>query len=367
MAKILCIFGTRPEAIKLSSVIAACQGIGIEVANLNTGQQAELTNAQISNFDIDTLDSAAVLAPNQSLNSLLAKSLNLVGNKITKLNPDAVIVQGDTTTALAGAIAASYEEVPVIHVEAGLRTLDRTAPFPEEINRTLIAQIASLHCAPTQGNVDNLIRENISVDNIVLTGNPIVDVIEKTVSKHQGSPNINEIIEWAQDRQLCVLTTHRRENFGKRLENYLAAVTEIAQQRSDVAIVVVRHPNHRVKETFSRCLQERSNLRIIEPLPYPEFISLLKNAHLIISDSGGIQEEAVSLRVPLLVLRKSTERPEAIESGIAKLATTPSDLLSLMAGFFAGTLSFELPKRNPFGDGNSGTRIAAEIRRHLNR
>jgi UDP-N-acetylglucosamine 2-epimerase (non-hydrolysing) len=368
IAPVLAIFGTRPEVIKLMPVLRALDNESrVRVIRVYTGQQADLVPDFLDGFDLDIDESLDLMAIDQSLNRLLAKLIGSLDGVIERHEPAAVIVQGDTTTALAGALSARYRGVPVIHIEAGLRTGDRDSPFPEETNRRLISHVSSLHLAPTHGNVETLRAEGIPASDIILTGNPIVDAIRWVADNAVPSAGFSRFVEELGDARIVALTTHRRENFGPRLRDYLEVIGDFIASHTDTILVFPVHPNPIVRATAHETLGETERVRLIDPIAYADFICLLQRAWLVLSDSGGVQEEVVSLGKPLLVLREKTERPEAIGSGCVRLASTPQALAEALetAAKPAAWCAHLAPRTNPFGDGNSGPRIADAISRFL--
>jgi UDP-N-acetylglucosamine 2-epimerase (non-hydrolysing) len=363
-APIIAIFGTRPEVIKLTPVLRALEhDARIRVITLTTGQQADLIPTFLESFRLKIDHELDVMRADQPLNTLLAGVLASVDPVIERHAPRAVLVQGDTTSALGGALAARFRGVPVIHVEAGLRTGDFNSPFPEESNRTLISHIASLHCAATLGNAQTLISEGVPEANIVLTGNPIVDAVLALVEIHRPSAMLEPVMARLKGLKMVVLTAHRRENFGDRLAGYLTVIKEFVLQNSATALVFPVHPNPAVQKAARDILADTPRVFLIEPLGYPDFVLLLKRAWLVLSDSGGVQEEVASLGKPLLVLRNKTERPEAIDSGLARLADSPDRLAGelAIASRDGSWCTRAAPIANPFGDGHSGPRIAEAV------
>ena len=364
IATILVVLGTRPEVIKLAPIMRALErDPRLATVCVSTGQQADLLPTFLDGFDLKVDESLGLMVAKQSLNKLLAKMIESLDGVIERHRPQAVIVQGDTTTALAGALSASYRKVPVIHVEAGLRTGDLNNPFPEESNRTLISHLASLHLAPTQGNVDTLTGEGISPSTIVLSGNPIVDALQSFAATAKPSVELNKLLRELRDLRIIAMTTHRRENFGKRLNGYLEVVKSFVTETPDSVLVFPVHPNPAVRDNVDRLLRDNDRIKLIELLSYADFICLLQRAWLVLSDSGGVQEEVTTLGKPLLVLREQTERPEAIESGSARMAQTPQELDAALkiAAQPNSWCTRVVASDNPFGDGHSGPRIASAI------
>ena len=359
---IMFIAGTRPELIKVAPVVRQLKRHEtIRAAMVSTAQQADLLPAFLGLLDTKVDYGLDVMSAGQSLNALLSRTIAALDPVIAEVQPDLVVVQGDTTSALAGALAARLHAVPVAHIEAGLRTGDPDNPFPEESNRRLISHIASLHCAPTRRNRAELVREGISPHDIVVTGNPVVSSLQNAIQMSQASPKLDALLEHLGGLKPIVLTTHRRESFGTTLDRNLRTLRAFVMAHPDTALIVPVHPNPAVKETVERILSDTERVALIEPLDYVSFLRLLQAAWLIVSDSGGIQEEVASLGKPLLVLRSVTERQEAVDIGVAKLAGEwPGQLEELLTdceGLRRWIASVK-PTSNPFGDQRSAERIA---------
>ena len=365
---VVAVFGTRPEIIKFSPVLQALdQEPNLQVVRLPTGQQADLVPDFLHDFNVTIDESLGLMSPNQSLNQLLANSIGALDEAIKAYDPVAVIVQGDTTTALAAALSARFLRIPVIHIEAGLRSGDINSPFPEEANRKLITQISSLHLAPTQHNVKTLLNEGVSPEAIVLTGNPIVEVLNSDLAKAEPSADFKHVLDELADFRIVAVTLHRRENFGQRLDGYLSEIAQFVAGNPDVALVIPVHPNPTVQSSVTSAFTSNERVKLLKPLSYVNFLSLLTRAWLILSDSGGVQEEVATLGKPLLILRENTERPEVIESGYARLARTPAELRNALGDANHGDswCTELMPGRNPFGEHDSGVRIAAAINSFL--
>lgn len=356
------VVGTRPELIKVAPVVRQLRAhdeVGVTI--VSTTQQADLVPAFHSLLDARVDFHLGVMSAGQSLNALLAKTIAALDPVMAEAGPDVVVVQGDTTSALAGALAARMRSVPVAHIEAGLRTGDPANPFPEETNRRQISHLASLHCAPTERNRAILQNEGIAPEQILVTGNPIVSSLHSVLEAPEPSPALDNLLDRLQGLKPIVLTTHRRESFGAALERNLRTLRSFVSDHSDTALVVPVHPNPTVKETLNRILPDHERIALIEPLDYPAFLKLLQTAWLVVSDSGGIQEEVASLGKPLLVIRSTTERPEAIEAGVAKLAGERPEQLEELLGDCEALrrwIGSVKPIPNPFGDLRSALRIA---------
>jgi UDP-N-acetylglucosamine 2-epimerase (non-hydrolysing) len=369
---ILTLFGTRPEIIKLAPVIRALEARPDRwrTLNVSSSQHTDLLYpfARLLAVRIDR--DLAVMKPGQSPNAVLSRTLAGLDPIIASGKPDLVLVQGDTTTALAGAIASFHCGIPLGHVEAGLRSGNIMSPFPEEMNRRLITRIARFHFAATRSNVDVLKTEGVSESDIVLTGNPVVDSL--IAIRKGGGPSRSLAGELAKldGYRLIVLTTHRRESFGSTMEGHLKTLRAFVERHPDMALVFPVHPNPAVRDAAKAVLADAPRTLLLDPLEYPDFIHLLSRAWLIVSDSGGVQEEAPSLGKPLLILRENTERPEVVDCGVGRLVgSSPTRLASLLEEALLDREWFERVRAtdNPFGSGDSGARIASAIDRLLAR
>ncbi len=366
--RIVTVFGTRPEMIKLAPVIRQFDLYPRrwQTVNISTGQHTELLAPFVKLFDIRIDHDLCVMRAGQPLSQLFARILNEIDPILEKEQPDLVLVQGDTTTAVATAVAAFHRKIPIGHVEAGLRTDDPLAPFPEETNRRLITRLANYHFAATKRNRQALLREGVSKGSIFLTGNPVVDALQQMGNAVHRSEPMQQLLAETSSYRRIALTTHRRESFGGILEGNLRVLRAFIDRHADTLLIFPVHPNPMVRETAQSLLGEHPRIRLIEPLGYPDFIGLLSESWLIVSDSGGVQEEAPSLGKPLLVLREKTERPEAIDSGIARLAGTPGLLATMLEEVYADDASEKTkPIPNPFGKGDSARRIVRVLRKHL--
>lgn len=364
--KVLTVLGTRPEAIKLAPVIKELEAHRGEVTSLVcvTAQHREMLDPFLRLFGIRPDWDLNIMRPGQSLYDVTVSALNGLREVIESAHPDLVLVQGDTTTAFVAALSAFYEKTPVAHVEAGLRSHDKYNPFPEEINRRLADVLSDLYFAPTEAAKENLLREGVAEERITVTGNTVIDalffVLEKTRGDQHPLP-----FEPRVGHRLILVTGHRRESFGPGLESICAALRRIAEANEDVEIVYPVHLNPNVREPVRRILQGAQRVHLVEPLDYVPFVRLMSRAYLILTDSGGIQEEAPSLNVPVLVMRKTTERPEGIEVGAAKLVGTEADSIYQAT---QRLLDDEAEYRrmasapNPYGDGRAGRRIVEVIR-----
>lgn len=369
-AKVLVIFGTRPEAIKLFPVVRALADTpGVTVRTCVTAQHRGLLDQVLGIAGLTPDIDLDLMEPGQSLDRLTARLLTGLGEVMDAEKPNRVLVQGDTATAMVGALTAYYRRIPVGHVEAGLRSGDIWQPWPEEINRRIVAPIADQHFAPTETAAEALRRENIDPATIHVTGNTVIDALLATREKLASDPSLadglDELAERFCDKRIVLVTTHRRENFGGGMENIAAAIQRIAD-RPDTAIIFPVHPNPNVTQVMDRMLGERANVARIEPLDYPHFIRALDLCHLALTDSGGVQEEAPALGKPVLVMRDTTERPEGVAAGTAKLVGTDADrIFSEVCRLLDDEAAYSAMARahNPFGDGQASRRIAQIVMR----
>ena len=370
--RILIVVGTRPEAIKIAPLLHALQGSATrsEVEVCVTRQHNELLDPVLDLFHIRPAFDLALMKSNQSLADLTSRALLALDGVYESYKPAVVVVQGDTTTALAGSLSAFYRRVPVAHVEAGLRTANLMAPWPEELNRRLTGVIASIHFAPTQRARQNLLHEGVEDERIHVTGNTAVDAILGIVSRLRSEAGVRAELDRKfgfldARRRLILVTGHRRESFGGGFERICAALAQLAR-RSDVQIVYPVHLNPNVREPVYGILGKHENIHLIEPVDYLAFAYLMMRSHIIISDSGGVQEEAPSLAKPVLVMRDVTERQEAVEAGVVRLVGT--DAGRIVAGAErllddAADYASMAQGVNPFGDGHAAERIASVLSR----
>jgi UDP-N-acetylglucosamine 2-epimerase (non-hydrolysing) len=364
-SSVLALFGTRPEVIKLASVIRRLEQNSklIHTINVASGQHADLATPFIEMFGIRIDFDLHVMTENQSAGQLLRRIVRGVTDIANRERPDLIMVQGDTTTALAGAIAGQRCGVPVAHVEAGLRSGNLRSPYPEEIQRIAISRLASIHFAPTERNRDRLLEEGINEGAVFVTGNTVVDALQMVRRVKQRSAS-SELLARIGDRKYIVLTTHRRESFGARLRANLQVLRDFVQEHEDVALVFPVHPNPYVRFPAHEILEGYPRINLIEPLSYFDFIHLVLGSWLVVSDSGGVQEEAPSLGKPVLILRENTERPECIEAGMARLVgCCPEKLRSMLEEAYTPSswVNYVQETTNPFGCGNSGECIANHI------
>ncbi|HZP01735.1 MAG TPA: UDP-N-acetylglucosamine 2-epimerase (non-hydrolyzing) [Terriglobia bacterium] len=366
--KILTVFGTRPEVIKLAPVIRQLEGLSpqFQTVNVSSGQHVDLLAPFLRLFRIRVDYDLRVMQDGQSPSDVCARVLAALSPVIESEEPSLILVQGDTTTALAGALAGFYNHVPVGHVEAGLRSGNPASPYPEEMNRRLITRLATYHFAATPRNRTILISEGIDPENIFVTGNPVVDSINRLLKESSISKEMERLLEPTKELRRIVLTTHRRESFGEKMAANLAVLRGFVEKHNDLALIFPVHPNPSVMGTARKKLSGHPRIHLISPLNYEDFIVLLSRAWILVSDSGGVQEEAPTLGKPLLILRENTERPEVIESGVARLAGGDPGRLERMLEevYSAGSWAETVTKiDNPFGQGDSGQRIVDVLAR----
>lgn len=364
------VFGTRPEAIKMAPVVEALkQRPNLETIVAVTAQHRQMLDQVMGLFEIRADVDLDVMEPGQTLAGLFSKILTGMTKVIDQHRPDLVLVHGDTSTTLASALAAFYNKVAVGHVEAGLRTGDLYAPWPEEANRRLTGPLASLHFAPTSRSRDNLLREGTPQEQVHVTGNTVIDALLHVANKLESDASLSSAMAERfpfldPNKRLILVTGHRRENFGGGFESICRALRTLAS-RGDTQIVYPVHLNPNVREPVNRILSDTPGITLIEPQDYLPFVYLMTKAHLIITDSGGVQEEAPSLGKPVLVMRETTERPEAIDAGTVRLVGTSMDrILSESESLLDDHNKYEMMARahNPYGDGQAASRIAQIIR-----
>ncbi len=362
--KVLVLFGTRPEAIKLAPIIHELQRGDFQTCVVSSSQHKELLKPFLRLLEIETDFDLGVMRKDQSPNEVASRVLAKFDKILADEKPDLILVQGDTTTALAGSLAGFNRRIPVGHVEAGLRSGNLQSPFPEEMNRRVVSQIATLHFAATEKNRANLISEGIKSEVVFVTGNPVVDSLKQILKTSKPSDRIRALIDSTNRTKRILLTTHRRESFGETMGGNLQVLKDFVGSRNDLSLIFPVHPNPNVRKVAESILAGTRGVHLIEPLDYIDFISLMKEAWLIVSDSGGVQEEAPTLGKPLLVLRENTERPEAIHAGIAKLVGgNPKRLKMMLEENYAINTWMRSVKEiaNPFGDGTAARKIVRII------
>lgn len=370
LKKNLIVFGTRPEAIKMAPLVKAFQQQpSFETKVCITAQHREMLDQVLDFFEIKPDYDLNLMKPNQNLYSLTAAIITELKTVLEDFKPDYVYVHGDTTTSMAASIAAFYFGANVCHVEAGLRTHNKLAPFPEEMNRQITGRIAEYHFAPTETSAQNLLNENISRNQILITGNTVIDALFESSEKVESLSDNQEInfLKTIIDanKKLILVTGHRRENHGQGFINICNALKKIATQNSDVQIIYPVHLNPNVKGPVYEILSDIENIKLIEPLAYPAFVWLMNHSYLIITDSGGVQEEAPSLGKPVLVMRDTTERPEAVEAGTVILVGTDEDkIVSHTNNLMQNETQYRKMSslHNPYGDGNASNRIVDFIK-----
>ncbi len=376
MKKVCVVIGTRPEAIKMAPVVLALRAHpdDFDVTICSTGQHTTMLNGAMAAFDLKSDIELGMMKPGQSLAQLTSRLLLSLDAHFEATQPDLVLVHGDTTSAMAGALAAFYRQIEVGHVEAGLRTGNLLSPFPEEYNRRSVAMATQHHFAPTPAARANLEREGVASDGIIVTGNTVIDALLLTVRTLEGRPEevaqlrarlLSQIGFDIEAQPYVLITAHRRENFGTGIDNICYSIHELANANPDLHFIYPVHLNPKVKDVVEHKLADVSNVVLIPPQDYKDFAWLLRHCLLVLTDSGGIQEEAPALGKPVLVMRDTSERPEAIEAGTAKLVTTdPLRVIQETQTLISDVAAFEAMARavNPFGDGNAAERIATYLK-----
>ena len=364
MIKVMSVFGTRPEAIKMCPLVKELEKHNeIESIVCLTGQHREMLQQVIDIFGTNVKYNLDIMQPRQTLTTITTAVLEKMESVLAEEKPDIVLVHGDTTTSFVAALAAFYQQIPVGHVEAGLRTFDKYSPFPEEMNRSLTGRIAELHFAPTENNRRNLENENIT-KNVFVTGNTVIDAFQTTV-KEEYQYRVQELNSVDTKNKRCILmTAHRRENLGKPLENICRAVKRIVLEFEDVLVVYPVHMNPAVRDTAERILGGMERVRLVHPLDVEDMHNLMSRSYLVMTDSGGLQEEAPACGVPVLVLRTETERPEAVEAGTVKVVGVDEDeIYNSAKEMLTNRQLYEIMARavNPYGDGHASERIVQNI------
>ncbi|MFH1347429.1 MAG: UDP-N-acetylglucosamine 2-epimerase (non-hydrolyzing) [Candidatus Margulisiibacteriota bacterium] len=359
------VFGTRPEAIKMAPVIKEAEKYPemLQPVIVVTGQHRQMLDQVLRIFEIKSDYDLGIMEMNQTLTSIVIKSLRGLEEIIMRERPDMLLVQGDTSTAFTAGLGAYYYKIPLGHVEAGLRTFDKWRPFPEEMNRKLLTSLADLHFAPTKTSVNHLLEEKVPISSIYLTGNTVIDALLKTAQRKFDLRRSG--ISLSSAKKLVLATVHRRENFGQPLKNICTAIARLANEHAqEIEIILPVHKNPMVRETVQGMLGKSSNIQLIEPLDYEPFVHLMKESYIILTDSGGIQEEAPSLGKPVLVLREKTERPEAVDFGTVKLVGSDPELIFQEADqLLKNREAYEKMSKavNPYGDGHASERIVQSI------
>lgn len=359
-SKVLVCLGTRPELIKFAPMIKALEKRGVELSTVNTGQHTDLLLPLFELFQIRPQHNLEAMVAGQSLNALGSRLLDRLDPVLEAEKPDLVLVQGDTSSAVMGSIAAFNRRIPVGHLEAGLRSGNPLSPFPEEMNRRLVGQIAEYHFAATERNRRTLLDEGVAADSIHLVGNTVVDALRQTLKTTRPGKTVELMQQWAAGKRLVIVTTHRRENFGETMSQHLRALREFIESEPDLCMVFPVHPNPNVRAAVAAELEHHPRIRLTDPMGYCDFVHLLSHAWLIVSDSGGIQEEATALGKPMIVLRENTERPEAVECGVARLVgESPERLRDMLQKALIDEVwhASASRSRDVFGDGHTAERI----------
>lgn len=352
--------GTRPELIKFAPMIKALENRGIDLVTVNTGQHTDLLQPLFELFGIRPQYNLESMVAGQSLNALGSRLLERLDPVLEAEKPDLMLVQGDTSSAVMGSIAAFNRRIPVGHLEAGLRSGNPLSPFPEEMNRRLVGQIAAYHFAATERNRCTLLDEGVAADSIHLVGNTVVDALRHTLKTTRPGKAVELMQQWAAGKRLVLVTTHRRENFGETMSQHLRALREFIDSEPDLCMIFPVHPNPNVRAAVAAELEHHPRIRLTDPMGYCDFVHLLSQAWLIVSDSGGIQEEATALGKPMIVLRENTERPEAVECGVARLVgESPERLREMLRTALIDEVwhASASRSRDVFGDGHTGERI----------
>lgn len=365
MKRIMTIFGTRPEAIKMAPLVLQLKKEEqLEPVVVVTAQHREMLDSVLETFNIQPDYDLNVMKPGQTLSQVTSRVLTGLEDIIKEVQPDMILVHGDTTTTFAGSLAAFYNEISIGHVEAGLRTWNKYSPFPEEMNRQMTGIMADLHFAPTEQAEKNLLNENKDPQSVVVTGNTAIDAMHTTIDQDYQS----EIIQRHQDKRIILLTSHRRENIGQPMENIFKAARRIVEEVEDAVIVYPMHKNPKVRDIARQYLSDHNRIELIEPLEVVDFHNFAHQSYLILTDSGGVQEEAPSLGKPVLVLRDTTERPEGVEGGTLKLAgTEEEDVYRLTKELLTDKELYQSMSiaQNPYGDGHASERICNHIRHYF--
>ena len=368
--RIMSVFGTRPEAIKMCPLVKELASRPeIESLCCVTAQHRQMLDSVLEVFDLKPDWDLDIMTPRQTLSTITSKCLLVMNEAIDALKPDMILVHGDTSTTFAGALSAFYHQVPVGHVEAGLRTYDKYSPFPEEMNRKLVSAIADLYFCPTVNNRENLVKEGIA-NGLFITGNTVIDALKTTVQKDYTftTEELNHLPY--EEKKIILVTCHRRENYGEPMKHIMLALRQIAEQHEDVEMVYPVHLSPVVREAVDKYLRGAPRVHLIDPLPADEMHNLMARCYMVMTDSGGLQEEAPALGKPVLVLRRETERPEAVAAGTVKLAgVVQDDIVTMAERLICDKDAYARMAHavNPYGDGNACRRIADAILWHFGR
>ncbi|WP_313048563.1 non-hydrolyzing UDP-N-acetylglucosamine 2-epimerase [Atlantibacter subterraneus] len=359
--KIMCVIGTRPEAIKMAPVVNAFKKCDdFDVCVLATAQHRDLLDQAFSLFNIKADYDLNIMQPGQTLPELTSRLIVGIDKILTEAKPNLVIGQGDTTTVFVTALACFYQKIPFAHLEAGLRTHDLYSPFPEEANRVLAGNLARLHFSPTEVSKSNLLREGMNPKNIFVTGNTVIDALLTTAEK-----DFPLEVTIPKEKRMVLVTSHRRENFGQPIINICKAILELVNKYSDIIVVFPVHPNPNIRKAVDEYLLNNERIKLVSPFDYGPFVSAMKKSYIILTDSGGVQEEAPALGKPVLVLRRDTERPEAVTEGVVKLiGTEQNDIIAEVSNLLDDVDAYNAMAKgaSPYGDGKSSKRIVEIVR-----
>lgn len=366
MIKVMLIFGTRPEAIKMAPLVKELKiHSEIETVVCVTAQHRQMLDQVLNAFSIGVDYDLNIMQTGQTLSDVTTRAISGLQDVIRKVNPNLILVHGDTTTAFSGALAAFYNHVDIGHVEAGLRTWNKYSPYPEEMNRQLIGVMTDLHFSPTQTSYENLIREGKEKSSIFITGNTAIDAMQTTIHENYS----HDIFDWIGNDRMILLTAHRRENIGIPMHHIFMAIKRIVKENPDVKVIYPIHMNPKVREIADEIFHDCDQVRLIEPLEVIDFHNFMNKSYLILTDSGGVQEEAPSLGKPVLVLRDTTERPEGIEAGTLKLVGTDEEVIYREIKVLLNdqeAYNEMATASNPYGDGQASKRIVDAILHHYN-
>ena len=361
MVRVMTVFGTRPEAIKMAPLVKELDSReNIESIVCVTAQHRQMLDQVLDTFDIKPQYDLNIMKQGQTLTEITTRAMQKLDEVIKEVKPDIVLVHGDTTTTLAGSLTAFYNQVSVGHVEAGLRTYDKYSPYPEEMNRQMVSSLSDMNFAPTKLSANNLIKEGKKKENIFITGNTVIDAMSTTISDDYQ----NEVFDWVGNDRMILLTAHRRENIGDSMKSIFKAVKRIVTEFSDVKVVYPIHKNPIVREIANEIFGDCDKVKLIEPLEVFDFHNFMNKSYIILTDSGGVQEEAPALGKPVLVLRNTTERPEGIEAGTLKLTGTDEETIyEETKKLLTSKEEYEVMSKasNPYGDGHASERITDEI------
>ena len=358
------IFGTRPEAIKMAPVVRQCQSRADEMETIVcvTGQHREMLQQVTDYFEIEPDLDLQLMRPNQTLSELTARCIVGLDEAVEDKQPHCVVAQGDTTTVMASSLVAFYRRIPLVHVEAGLRTGNLQAPWPEELNRRITGITAALHCAPTERSAQNLLAEQVDPATVHVTGNTVIDALLWAVDRERSQDEVwRQKYSQLKDHRMVLITGHRRENFGQGFQDICESIRQLSEAYPQVEFVYPVHLNPNVRKPVFDVLGKRGNVHLVDPAPYPEFVWLMDRSTVILTDSGGVQEEAPSLKKPILVMRETTERPEAMDAGAVELVGTSVErILDRMSVLLDDAVEYRRHQieHNPYGDGRAAERIA---------